>query len=132
MANQAFQCTVITPEASVFEGEVEFAVIPAHDGEIGILRNRAPLLCRLGAGQMRVRIEGVEERWFVDAGFAQVLDNKVVVLTQKALRPDQIDRSKAEALLAEAHAMEVVDEISERRKTQAEASARAQLRMAAG
>ena len=56
MAEQTFQCRVITPEAQVYDGQVEAVVIPAHDGEIGILFNRAPLLCKLGPGRMRVRM----------------------------------------------------------------------------
>ena len=130
MPKELLQCSVITPEAQVFDGRVEFVVLPAHDGEIGVLPNRAPLLCRLGAGEMRVRGEGLHECWFVDAGFAQVLNNRVVVLTQKALRPDQIDPAQAEAQLAAARQMPVPDELTARRKDRAQAGARALLRMA--
>jgi len=132
MPDETFQCTVITPEARVYDGQVEFVVIPAHDGEIGILHNRGALLCKLGPGRMRVRSEGGEESWFVDGGFAQVLDNQVTVLTQRALRPDQIDRSQAQSLLAEARRIRVVDDVSDHRQAQLEARARAQLRMARG
>ena len=44
----ALTCSVITPEAQVFDGAAESVVVPAHDGEIGILFNRAPLLAKLG------------------------------------------------------------------------------------
>ena len=129
----ALHCSVITPETQIFDGPAEFVVIPAHDGEIGILHDRAPLLAKLGAGRMRVRaVGGGEESWFVDGGFAQVLDNRVVVLTQKAVRPDQIDPAKAAAQLAAARAMPTGDEVAFKRKAVAEASARAQLRVAGG
>jgi F-type H+-transporting ATPase subunit epsilon len=127
------RCSVITPEAQVYEGSAEFVVLPAHDGEIGILPDRAPLLCKLGAGRLRLRAPGgVEESWFIDGGFAQVLENRVVVLTQKAVDPGQIDRARAQAQLAEARAMRADDEVAARRKVAAEASARAQLRIAQG
>lgn len=132
MADSTFQCTVITPEEEVFDGRVEAVVMPAHDGEIGILRDRAPLMCKLGPGRMRVRHEGSEESWYIDAGFAQVLDNRVTVLTQKAMRPDSIDRTAAEAMLAEARQMKPTDEVAARRKAQLEARARAQLRIGIG
>lgn len=125
------RCSLITPEAQAFDGPVESVVIPAHDGEIGILPDRAPLLCKLGSGRMRVKLPGgAEESWFIDGGFAQVLENRVIVLTQKAIKPGQIDRSRAAAQLAEARAMKPTDETAARRKAQMETSARAQLRVA--
>jgi F-type H+-transporting ATPase subunit epsilon len=130
MAEKFFECSVITPEGVAFEGEVTSAIMPAHDGQIGILFNRAPLVCKLGAGRLRLQTMTEEHDWFIDGGFAQVLDNHVSVLTQTALRPEEISREKAEAALAEATQMPAKDEVSARRKGQAMASARAQLRMA--
>jgi len=129
MADQVLKCSVITPEGRVFEGPVESVIIPAHDGQLGILRNHAPLVCKLGAGRLRAKTAQVEERWFVDGGFCQVFENEVTILTRRAIRPEQIDRAAAEAQLAEALQMVAKDEVSARRKAEAEASARAQLRM---
>jgi F-type H+-transporting ATPase subunit epsilon len=127
----ALHCSVITPEARVFDGPAESVTIPAHDGEIGILPNRAPLVARLGAGRMHLRAaDGTVENWFIDSGFAQVLENRVVVLTQKAVRPEEIDTSRAAEQLAAARAMPAKDDVAFRRKAAAEASARAQLRVA--
>lgn len=132
MTTKSLHCTVITPEAQVYDGPVDAVIIPAHDGEIGILHNRAALLCKLGFGRMRLRSGEREESWYVDAGFAQVLDNVVTVLTPNALRPEQIDRAVAETALTEARRLPVIDEVSERRKREAIARARAQLRIAPG
>lgn len=129
MADQVLHCSVITPEGRVFEGPVEMVVIPAHDGQRGILRNHAPLICKLGAGRLRAKTHDVEERWFIEGGFCQVFENRVTILTRRALRPEEIDRAAAEAQLAEAIQMVARDEVSVRRKAEAEASARAQLRM---
>lgn len=130
MAEQPLQCEVITPEAKAFEGRADAVVIPAHDGEIGILKHRAPLVCKLGAGRLAIRRGDEEENWFIDGGFAQVLNNRVVILTQKARRAREIDLAEAEALLSEASEMKVTDDITCRRKEQAEASARARIRIA--
>ncbi len=124
-------CSVITPEAKIFEGRAESVVIPAHDGEIGLLPNRAPLVAKLGAGRLRVHVAADDVKtWFIDGGFAQVLDNHVVVLTQKAVTPDQIDPAKVADQLAAARALPAGDDISFKRKIAAENSARAQLRAA--
>lgn len=81
---------LITPERQVLEEAVERVVIPAHDGELGILRDRAALMCELGIGQMRYTQGGRTQRFFIDGGFAQVLNNRVTVLTQRALAAEAV------------------------------------------
>jgi len=124
-------CSVITPEAQVFDGPAEFVVIPAHDGEIGILPGRAPLMAKLGAGLLRLTIPGGgRDIWFIAGGFAQVVGNGVIVLTQRAMRPADIDRGQAAQQLAAARAMPAHDDIALQRKAAAESTARAQLHVA--
>ena len=102
--NVSFQCTVITPERQVLDTEATFLAFPAHDGEIGILRNRAPLLCKLGTGVLRIEAAPSSRRLFIDGGFAQVLRNQVTILTEQALLADEIDVEQTRAALEEAHA----------------------------
>lgn len=130
MATKTLHCSVITPERQVYEGEADMAVIPAHDGEVGIMPGRAPLLSMLGAGEMRVYTGDRHERWFVNAGFAQVIANRLIVLTQEAVPSAELDVADAERRLAEAHGMPAVDEVGTRRKAEAENAARARIRLA--
>jgi F-type H+-transporting ATPase subunit epsilon len=102
--NVSFQCTIITPERQVLDAEATFLAFPAHDGEIGILRNRAPLLCKLGTGVLRIETAPRSQRVFIDGGFAQVLQNQVTILTEQAMRAEEIDVEKTRAALAEARA----------------------------
>jgi F-type H+-transporting ATPase subunit epsilon len=76
---------VITPERRVLQTVADSVVLPGHDGELGVLNMRAPLMCELGIGQLRYRAEGQTERMFIDGGFAQVFHNRVTVLTNRAL-----------------------------------------------
>ena len=101
--NVSFQCTVITPERQVLDTEATFLVFPAHDGEIGVLRNRAPLVCELGAGVLRIEA-AKNSRVFIDGGFAQVLKNQVTVLAERAVPVEEIDIERTRAALAEAQA----------------------------
>lgn len=123
-------CTVITPEATVLESEATSAVIPAYDGEIGILRNRAPMLCRLGYGVMRLETPQGQRRLFVDAGFAQVVDNKLTVLTDDAMAPEQIDTQSVNAELAEAKNRQTVTEDEQQTRQNDIARASAKLKAA--
>lgn len=75
---------VISPETTVFDGEADGVVVPAWDGEIGILRGHAPLMAILGAGEMRVTQGGTIHRFELKGGFVQVTDNVVTVLSEKA------------------------------------------------
>jgi F-type H+-transporting ATPase subunit epsilon len=61
------------------------------DGELGVLHSRAPLIGRLGFGELRLQTGNSTQRYYVDGGFAQVRENVVTVLTSKAIRADQID-----------------------------------------
>ena len=65
-ASSGFQCSVITPEAVVLETRASSASFPAHDGEFGILRDRAPLVCKLGIGVMRLDTPDGPQRVFLD------------------------------------------------------------------
>ncbi len=81
---------VITPEQQVVHETADAVVIPAHDGEIGILRDRAALMCELGIGQLRYSQGAQTHRYFIDGGFAQVFDNHVALLTSRALPSDKV------------------------------------------
>src|SRR3954471_15209303 len=50
----AFQCTIVTPEQQLLDESARQAIIPAHDGLIGVLTDRAPLLVKLGVGKLEV------------------------------------------------------------------------------
>jgi F-type H+-transporting ATPase subunit epsilon len=76
------QVTVISPEASMFDGEADAVVAPAFDGQVGILPNHAPFMTLLGEGTLTVRRAGTESRFSIRGGFMQVVDNRVRVVTE--------------------------------------------------
>jgi F-type H+-transporting ATPase subunit epsilon len=76
--------SLISPERVLFEGEAESVVAPAYDGEVGILQNHAPMMTLLGRGELRLRTGGDTQRFAVEGGFLQVVDNAVRVVTEKA------------------------------------------------
>src|SRR5487761_1016778 len=90
---------VVTPEATVLEETAEFVALPLFDGEIGIAPLHSPLIGRLGYGEMRVTHDGRVERYYLDGGFVQVVDDVVSVLTGRALPATALDaRVAAEQL----------------------------------
>jgi len=125
-----FHISVITPERAVLETEATSVIFPAHDGEVGILRNRAPLLYRLGVGLLKVETASGRQTLFIAGGFAQMVDNRLTLLTEQAKEPEKIDRAAAEKALEEARAMKVKDDASLRARDLALRSAKLQIRLA--
>lgn len=103
--NDRFHCSVITPERAVLETDATFVALPAHDGELGVLRNRAPMLYKLGTGELRVETPEGKHSLFVDGGFAQMVDNRLTLLTEQAKRIEEIDSAAVERAAAEARSL---------------------------
>jgi F-type H+-transporting ATPase subunit epsilon len=81
----AFSCVVVTPEQQVLDESLTQAILPAADGLLGILTDRAPLLAKLGKGPLRLDLASGQKRFFqIDGGVAQMKDNKLTILTQVA------------------------------------------------
>lgn len=103
---------VVTPDASFFDGEASAVVVPAWDGELGILPGHAPLIARLGHGVARVEAaQGQPKvRIAVYGGFVKVQDDLVTVLAGGAAKqPDKASVEEASKAVekAEARAKEV-------------------------
>ena len=83
-----FECSVVTPEAEVYRGQVSYVVVPAHDGEIGFAPGRAPILLQVGAGSLRMTDEGGAKKTLaVSGGFAQMSASGLTVLADSAEAP---------------------------------------------
>ncbi|HMB95742.1 MAG TPA: ATP synthase F1 subunit epsilon [Tepidisphaeraceae bacterium] len=123
----AFQCVVVTPEHQVLDEQITQAIIPGHDGKVGILTDRAPLLLKLGLGEMRLDLPGGQRQLFyVEGGIAQMKDNKLTILTTQATLAADINAESARAELAEAEARKPTDPagLDQREKSLARARAR--------
>lgn len=73
---------IITPEKNLFAGEAESLIVPALDGEMGILNHHAPIISALKAGNVKLRTNGKEETFEINGGVLEVNSNKVIVLAE--------------------------------------------------
>ena len=90
------QFELATPTRLVVSSEVDEVVVPGTDGYFGVLPGHAPFLTTLGAGEIFYR-QGREEHWLaVIGGFAEVNQDRVIVLAEDAEEPQEIDRERAE------------------------------------
>jgi F-type H+-transporting ATPase subunit epsilon len=98
-----FQLEFVSPEKLLLSRPVEMALLPAADGQMGVLPGHAPMIVALRGGVISVREDGVEtESLFVPGGFAEITPTRVTVLADEATPVGQISRAEAEARIAEA------------------------------
>ena len=94
--------TIVTRERKIIDVVVEEVVLPASDGEIGILPGHTPLLTTLKIGQMRYRVGSTVHRLVLSWGFAEVLPDRVIVMAENARLPEEIDSAAAEQEMRQA------------------------------
>jgi F-type H+-transporting ATPase subunit epsilon len=128
----AFKCTLVTPETQLFDDSATGAIVPAHDGLVGIETNRAPALLKLGSGPLTIHVAGKPDVvYFIDGGVAQMKDNKLTILTDLAQEPGKLDVEFAKKELADLEKGEAVTTEAARKLRDRRAQrARAMLRMA--
>ena len=106
-ANQ-LRVRLVTPARTLVEAVAEAVELPAKNGYMEVLYGHAPLLSELGAGD--VRLHGItgenqapEQVFNVNWGFVEVLPDRVTILANDALRPDEIDANRAQQQLDRGH-----------------------------
>jgi F-type H+-transporting ATPase subunit epsilon len=122
-------CSVVTPERAVLECEAGFVAFPAHDGEVGVLPGRAPLVCKMGIGALRVQTGDASHVFVVDGGFAQVLNNRLTILAEQCRSAEELDAARVEKALADALAMKIPDDAAYAARSKAVQRARVQRRL---
>jgi F-type H+-transporting ATPase subunit epsilon len=129
-----FQCVIVTPEQQVLDASLRQAILPAHDGLIGILSSHAPLLVKLGTGPLQVDPAGggASTTYFVDGGVAEMKDNKLTVLTGEATPTSEISADAAKSEYAEAAARQTSDTLSAKDRERRMERARVKQRIAGG
>ncbi len=126
---KSLHCVVVTPERTLFDQTVNFVALPMYDGELGVLPGRAPLIGRLGFGEMRTVVGQTVHRYYVDGGFVQIRNNVVTVLTSRAMAAEEVNLASAEEALRSAHGITSSPEAQEA-QLKAQERARAQIHIA--
>ena len=94
---------VVSAEKSLYSGEAKFVVLPGESGELGILPGHTPLITRIRPGLVKVVHEdNSEESFFVAGGLLEVQPDHVTVLSDTAIRGEDLDEQKADEARAKA------------------------------
>lgn len=101
----SFKLEVVSPEKLLLSRPVEMVVVPAADGEMGVLPGHAPMIVALRGGAIRVTENGqVTESLFVPGGFAEVTPDRVTILADAATPLSTLSRAEADRRVADAEA----------------------------
>jgi F-type H+-transporting ATPase subunit epsilon len=88
---------VVTPKGQVYSQDVDMVTLPGAEGELGIYPMHTPLITLLGEGEIVAKRGGQEDRLLVTRGCAEILPDKVSILTVFATPEDAIDEKTADA-----------------------------------
>jgi len=98
---RVINCTILTPERLVYEGEVGFAVVQAHNGEMGFLYGHSPLISKLGVGEVRLNNPKSVDYLVIEGGLVEIKDNRLIVLAEKAYRKEDFNTADLENKMKE-------------------------------
>jgi F-type H+-transporting ATPase subunit epsilon len=110
LAKKSFRCKLVTPTAALVDDQVKYASIPAWDGLMGVLPGRAPILARLGTGELGLEFadsdkgEGGTRSFLVEDGFLKMAGDELTILAELAIPAESLTIADAEAELKAAQA----------------------------
>ena len=103
---------IVTPEAKTYSEHVEMVTLPAVEGEMGVFPQHVPLMTQIVPGEVIVRKEGRDYFLAVGEGFVEITGERVAIMTDMAIRAENVDEAKAEEARhrAEARLAEKLDD----------------------
>lgn len=106
IAAAELRLVLVTPETTLIDEPVRSLQFPLFDGQMGVLPGRAPVVGRLGAGELKIQlVSGGTRQYFLDGGFVQIKGSVVSLLTHRAMPVESIDVQQAQADLEAALAL---------------------------
>lgn len=95
---------IVTPEAKIYSEDVDMVTLPGVEGEMGIYPMHIPLMTQIAHGEIIARKGGVDHYLATGEGFVQITGDRVAILTDMAIKADDIDEQKAEEARKKAEA----------------------------
>ena len=115
--SEEFKVEIVNPEQSfLIKEDVTEVVVPAFEGEMGILKDHISIISFLKPGLIKVFSKSGEEKYYIEDGIAEFKNNSLSVLTSYIFNIKSFDKDKINELLKEAEESSQSSEISDQKK----------------
>ena len=115
--NEEFKVEIVNPEQSFLSKEdVTEVVLPAFEGEMGILKDHISIISFLKPGVIKIFSKSGEENYYVEDGIVEFKNNNLSVLTSSIFNTKSLDKDKVDKLLKEAEENLMNDEMTDQNK----------------
>ena len=115
--SEEFKVEIVNPEKSFLSEEnVTEVVIPAFEGEMGILKDHISIISFLKPGIIKVYSKSEETKYFVEDGIVEFKDNNLSILTSSIFKVSDLDRNKIDQIVKDAEKETAVDNIDDQKK----------------
>tara|TARA_B100001996_G_scaffold83876_1_gene61857 strand:+ start:585 stop:983 length:399 start_codon:yes stop_codon:yes gene_type:complete len=115
--SEEYKIEIVNPEKSFLSKEdVTEVVVPAYEGEMGILKDHISIISFLKPGIIRVFTKSGEEKYYVEDGIVEFKDNNLSILTSSIFSISDLDKNKINQLLKEAEKDSSDEKINDQRK----------------
>ena len=115
--SEEFKVEIVNPEKSFLSKEdVTEVVIPAFEGEMGILKDHISIISFLKPGIIKVYSKSEEKKYFVEDGIVEFKDNNLSILTSSIFKVSDLDRNKIDQIVKDAEKETAVDNIDDQKK----------------
>jgi F-type H+-transporting ATPase subunit epsilon len=115
--SEEFKVEIVNPEKSFLSEEnVTEVIIPAFEGEMGILKDHISIISFLKPGIIKVYSKSEEKKYFVEDGIVEFKDNNLSILTSSIFKVSDLDRNKIDQIVKDAEKETAVDNIDDQKK----------------
>ena len=98
---------LVSPERLLLSRQVDMVTVPGTEGYMGVIAGHAPLVSTLRAGMIDMQDDGVDTRFFIRGGFAEINPTKITVLAEEAIPFSELDIAVLDQRIADAQEDEI-------------------------
>ena len=115
--SEQFKIEIVNPEKSfLIKDDATEVVVPAFEGEMGILKDHISIISFLKPGVVKIYSKSGENKYFIEDGIVEFKDNSLSILTSSIYNIDDLDRNKIEQILKDAEKEFAVENINDQKK----------------
>ena len=115
--SEEFKVEIVNPEKSFFsKEEVTEVVVPAFEGEMGILKDHIPIISFLKPGIIKVLRQSEEESYFIEDGILEFKENNLSILTSSIIKVSDLTKEKIDKIISDSEKESSMEDLDDQKK----------------